>query len=296
MANFKLEKKDVRLTDGKFITNLDVCANNVIATSNVEATYFVGSARYLTDLPEANTALLVSNTYLQAISNTFGTGDVSNTYLQTQLDDSGAGGVTVAVDTTSGSVTYLTNASSNADGSVVNIIFKEHPGITGTPLANTFLIQSTANNLIYDPEGTTLADGDTITFTETHSNLRLISNGSIWFITADNTNEVDGVSNSYLQTVLPLDGSGFVSNTYASNTFVGNTYATATFTSNTYVSSTFASNTYATATYSSNNYNAATYASNTYASNTFAGNVYVTTTLDTKEDAGTAVAMAIALG
>ena len=257
MANFKLETKDVRLTDGKFITNLDVCANNVIATSNVEATYFVGSARYLTDLPEANTALLVSNTYLQAISNTFGTGDVSNTYLQTQLGSGGgAGGVTVSVDTTSGSVTYLTNASSNADGSVVNIIFEEHPGITGTPLANTFLIQATANNLIYDPEGTTLADGDTITFTETHSNLRLISNGSIWFITADNTNKVDGVSNSYLQTVLPLDGSGFVSNGYVSNTFAGNTYVSAT----------------------------------------YASNAYVTTALDTKEDAGTAVAMAIALG
>ena len=248
MANFKLETKDVRLTDGKFITNLDVCANNVIATSNVEATYFVGSARYLTDLPEAsaNTEGLVSNTYLQAISNTFGTGDVSNTYLQTQLGGSsgGAGGVTVAVDTTGGSVTYLTNTSSNADGSVVNIIFEEHPGITGTPLANTFLIQATADNLIYDPEGTTLADGDTITFTETHSNLRLISNGSIWFITADNTNALDGVSNSYLQTVVPVGG--FVSNAYASNTF--------------------------------------------------ASNAYVTTALDTKEDAGTAVAMAIALG
>jgi hypothetical protein len=87
MANFKVESKDVRLTDGKFITNLDVCANNVIATSNVEATYFVGSGKYLTDISSssANTDGLVSNTYLQAVSSTFGTGDVSNTYLQTEL-------------------------------------------------------------------------------------------------------------------------------------------------------------------------------------------------------------------
>ena len=86
MANFKLEAKDVRLTDGKFITNLDVCANNVIATSNVEATYFVGSGKYLTDISgSANTDGLVSNTYLQAVSSTFGTGGVSNTYLQTEL-------------------------------------------------------------------------------------------------------------------------------------------------------------------------------------------------------------------
>ena len=90
MANLKYEPQDVRLIDGKFITNQDVCANNLDVTSNAYANYFVGSGRYLTDLPISNNE--VSNAYLNStyISNSYYnsitvTGDVTNVYLQTVL-------------------------------------------------------------------------------------------------------------------------------------------------------------------------------------------------------------------
>ena len=234
MANFKLQTNNAVLTDGCYITNLCVEANNITATSNVTASYFIGDGSLLTGIAaSANTDGLVSNTYLIDVY-------VSNNYFQDNNGGGGGGGGTVVIiDTTGGAANYNTNTVTKSDGAVVNLIFDEHPGMSNRTLANTFTITASADNLILDPEGTFLSAGDTITFTVTHSNLRLLSNGTYWYLMGDNTDLADPT---------------MVGNTYAADTFSSNAYNRATFTSNAYNRATFTSNAYNTATYTSNTY------------------------------------------
>lgn len=228
----------------------------------------------------------------------------------------GAGGKTVLINTSNGSVNYNTNTNTKSDGAVVNFVFNENPGKTGHILANNFVITVSANNLIKDPAGAYLAENDTIEFNSVIANLRLISDGEYWYLTGDNSEISTAAGNNYVNDT-------FVSNVYATSTFTSNSYVISTYTSNTYATITYTSNTYVANIYASNNYLQAqllafeegevsnnylqgvltNYASNSYSTDTFTSNNYVadkyvanTYAQDAFDPAGTAVAMAIALG
>lgn len=110
----------------------------------------------------------------------------------------GGGGTTILVDTESVPFNYTTNTASKDEGAVVNFIFEEHPGKTGEVLTNPFTITVSSNNLIADPEGTFLSVGDTITFLSVISNLRLVSDGSYWYLSGDNTLTTVAAANNYV--------------------------------------------------------------------------------------------------
>ena len=256
----------------------------------------------------------------------------------------GGGGTTILVDTESVPFNYTTNTSSKDEGAVVNFIFLEDTGITGTVLTNSFTITVSANNLIYDADTTTyLSEGDVIEFASTISNLRLVSDGDYWYLSGDNTLTTIAAANTYLTTFFTSNSyvrSTFSSNTYNQSTYssnaylqsqllafeegeVSNNYIQSRFTTNTYISSIYASNTYlqdqlasfeegevsnnylqdTLTSYASNNYVGSTFTSNNYTQDTYTSNNYVadkyvanTYAQDAFDPAGTAVAMAIALG
>ena len=173
---------------------------------------------------------------------------VSNAYFQDNIGSggSGGGGTTILVETESSSFNYNSNTTAKANGAVVNFIFEENPGKTGEVLTNPFTITVSSNNLILDPEGSFLAVGDTITFLSVIANLRLISNGTYWYLSGDNTlntvaasnNFVVGTfaSNNYLQTQI---SGGDVSNNYIQGRFTSNTFVTAKYVANNYAQDTF---------------------------------------------------------
>ena len=148
-------------------------------------------------ISNANNILVSGNTlpnYIVSVAGEAGTG-------------TGGGGTTVIVDTESVPFNYNSNTTAKANGAVINFIFEEHPGKTGEVLTNPFTITVSSNNQILDPEGSFLAVGDTITFLSVIANLRLISNGTYWYLSGDNTLTTVAASNNYVATT-------FSSNTY----------------------------------------------------------------------------------
>ena len=230
----------------------------------------------------------------------------NNLIVSGQSTGGGAGGKTVLINTSNGSVNYNTNTNTKSDGAVVNFVFDENPGKTGHILANNFVITVSANNLIKDPAGAYLVENDTIEFNSVIANLRLISDGEYWYLTGDNSETSTAAGNNYVNDT-------FVSNVYATSTFTSNSYTTSTYTSNTYIANTYASNNYLQAqllafeegevsnnylqdvltNYASNSYSTDTFTSNNYVADKYVANTYAQ---DAFDPAGTAVAMAIALG
>ena len=260
---------------------------DLVAHANSYANNF--SANNLT-ISNANNILVSGNTlpdYIVSIAGEAGTGT-----------GTGGGGTTVLVETESVPFNYNSNTTAKANGAVVNFIFEEHPGKTGEVLTNPFTITVSSNNLILDPEGSFLSAGDTITFLSVIANLRLISNGSYWYLSGDNTLTTVAVSNNYLQT--QLGGGGDVSNNYLTSTFTSNNYLQSQGYGTGDVSNNYlqaqgylttetgdVSNNYLQAqSYGtgdvSNNYIQGRFTSNTFIISTFASNSYVQDTVSTE--------------
>lgn len=333
MANFKLEAKDVRLTDGKFITNLDVCSNNVIATSNVEATYFVGSAKYLTDLPELGD---VSNVYISTyfLSNSYFNsldlaGNVSNTYLQEVI----------------GGDLYLPYIATEVYTNTTNTVFDTPDGSPNTQTYNEVYINGLRiTNTSFTANGThvelttppSLSDtieivtyegfgrGDTVSNTYFHNSLVVdyaLQLKDTYTNTTNTTFAVD-TSNNFVFDVY-LNGLRLPNTLYTvannelsltgvtptSNDIIeivelrGQAFLNDVFTTNTYVNGvqtalnatldTKAANVYVNDNINTLNNTIDTKAVNTYVNDNFTSNVYAQATFD---PIGEAVAMAIALG
>ena len=274
MANYKIEQRDVRLTDGKFITNQDVCANNldvttdIVAGGNVTAQYFIGDGSQLTNLPGGG-------------GGGTGNGDVSNTYLHTQLDLKADN---TYVYTTFASNTYVnTQLDLKADNTYVNSTFATNTYVNtqlDTKADNTYVNSTFATNTYVNTQLDLKADILTAA-TNTYVNLQLDTK-------ADNTYvNSTFATNTYVNTALGDKADNtYVNSTFATNTYVNteldtkadNTYVNTSLDDkaiNTYVNTTFASNTYV-------NTQLDTKADNTYVNTTFATNTYVNTSLDGK--------------